>query len=127
VEAVPAERAGVIGVGERHDDGVAQLEGGDLAADLFDDADGLMAHPPAFGGVVQVVVGVRSAPQTQAWVTRMITSVSACSSGSGTSTTRTSPAPYIRVAFIEKVLSVGRPPGVLGGQEQQQVVVVGQG
>lgn len=42
--AVAAVRTGVVRGGERADDELARLDGGDLAADLLDDADVLVAH-----------------------------------------------------------------------------------
>ena len=42
--------------------------------------------------------GCRSLPQTQVRTTRTTASVGCCSAGSGTFSTRTSPAPYISVA-----------------------------
>jgi Bacterial regulatory helix-turn-helix protein, lysR family len=44
VQSFVAEDARAVGVGERHDDDVADVHGADVGADGFDDADGLVAH-----------------------------------------------------------------------------------
>ena len=44
LQSISAERAGSIRVGERHDDNLAGLHFVDIAADLLDDSDRLMAH-----------------------------------------------------------------------------------
>jgi hypothetical protein len=52
-----AEVACAIGVGEGHDDEVADVQGADVGADRLDDADGLVSHPPpgvvVAGGLVR--------------------------------------------------------------------------
>ena len=48
--------------------------------------------------------GHRSLPQIQARTTRMIASVGSSNDGSGTFSTRTSPAPYMMVARMSQVL-----------------------
>ena len=47
VQALVAEHAGAVRRSERHDDHVAALDRPDVAADVLDDADRLMAHPLA--------------------------------------------------------------------------------
>jgi hypothetical protein len=47
VEPLAAEETCAVGVGEGHDDDIADLHGADVGAHGFDDADGLVAHPAA--------------------------------------------------------------------------------
>ena len=49
VQTLAAELARVVGVGERGDDEVARLEGGDVGTDFLDDADELVAHGRSLG------------------------------------------------------------------------------
>ena len=96
-----AEHAGAVGPGERGDDEVARLHRADVGADGLDEADELVAHPAA---------GRRSAPSgctargrcrrcRRGSRGRAHRSARRCRA-SGTFSTRTSPAPYMTVAFI---------------------------
>ena len=57
LQAVVAEDATAVGVGERHHHQVALLDGGDVAADVLDDADGLVPHDPRPLSGIEVLVG----------------------------------------------------------------------
>jgi len=61
VQPHAAELAGVVGDRERGDDQVALLDGGDLRADLFDDADELVPHPGGAVAGTHRVVGMQVA------------------------------------------------------------------
>ena len=105
LQALAAEVAGVVGPDERRDDQSPRLRPVTSRADVLDDADELVAHPSAFRrwrGIEPY--GHRSLPQMHACVTRTTASVGSCSDGSGTFSTRTSPAPYISVARMVDLL-----------------------
>jgi hypothetical protein len=67
--------------------------------------------------------GQRSLPQMQAWVTATIASVGSTRRASGTLSTRTSPAPYMTVARMDK------PPHLVdaagGGRAAAEVFLSG--
>ena len=44
MQSFVAEDAGAVGVGERHDDEIADFHGANVGADGFDDADRLVSH-----------------------------------------------------------------------------------
>ena len=70
-----AEHASAIGSREGHDDHLAAPDLLYVTADVFNDADGFVAH--ALTGLVRAATwyGQRSLPQMQARVTRMVASV----------------------------------------------------
>ena len=103
LQALAAEVAGAVRPHERRHHQVAGLEAGHLGAGVLDHAEELVAHPAAVlrrPGIDPY--GHRSLPQMQDRSTRTIASVGSRRTGSGTSSTRTSPAPYIKVARIRK-------------------------
>ncbi len=64
-----------------------------------------IGEPPGVAGMLWY--GCRSEPQTHALTTRTIASVGCCSAGSGTVSTRTSPAQYMMVARMVSPLASG--------------------
>jgi hypothetical protein len=88
-----AELACAIGIGEGHDDEVADVQGADVGADRLDDADGLVSHPPPGVVLPGGLVWPESVPQIAARLTRTRASVGSLSRTSGTFSTRMSPAP----------------------------------
>lgn len=91
-QTLAAERAGAVGVRERHDDEVALLDLRDLRSDVLDHADGLMAHASAGLAARHLVVRMEVAAADAARVTRTTASVGSTIAASGTSWTRC-PAP----------------------------------
>ena len=92
--AGPADRAGVVGGEERADHELAGPQGADLAADLLDDADVLVAHRrwPVDG--LDAAVGPQVGPAHAGRGHRMTASVGFSIVGSGRSSTRTSPGAW---------------------------------
>jgi len=62
MQALGAEVAGVVGPHERRDDDVARLQRRDVAADVLDDADELVADPVAVLRLRLGAVGPQVAP-----------------------------------------------------------------
>jgi hypothetical protein len=93
LQALYAEVAGVVRPDEGRDHQVAALQAGHVRADLLDDAEELVADaaPCSVAGIDPY--GHRSLPQTQERTTRTTASVGFWIFGSGTFSTRTSPAP----------------------------------
>src|SRR4051812_44001981 len=57
LEALLAEEARAVGVGERHDDEIAGLDRADIPPDLLDNADRLVTHDPRTVVRLEVLVG----------------------------------------------------------------------
>ncbi len=71
MQALVAEGAGAIGIGEGHDDQIADFHGANLGPDRFHDADGFVSHPQAtFGKRLEAPIR-RALPQMQVRATRM--------------------------------------------------------
>ena len=106
-----ADRAGVVGGEERADHELAGLDVLDLAPDLLNDADVLVAHRGRPVDRFDPAIGHRSEPQTQVADRWMIASVGARILGSSRSCTRTSPGAYItapRMTFSFALTKSGR-------------------
>ena len=100
LQPLVAEHAGAVGRSEGHDDDLAAPDRLDVAADLLDDADRLVAHALAGSTFGPSLYGHRSLPQMQARVTRITASVGSTMAASGTFSIRTSWALYMTVARI---------------------------
>ena len=96
-----AENTRAVGPDERRDDEVTGFQRPHLVAHILDDADELVPHAAAGLRGLHLSVRPESLPQIAARVTATRASVGSTSWASGTSSTRTSPAPYMTVARID--------------------------
>jgi hypothetical protein len=97
------ELARTIRPGERRDNGIALFHTSDVLPDSLDNADEPVPHATSGRRRLHLLVGPESLPQIHARVTRTTASVGRRIRGSGTVSTRTSPAPYMTVACIVKM------------------------